>query len=110
MADINRLVRALNLPRWICHHMVGEQHTCKHRLAVGMVVIFAGVGIAFVGGHFHHNLPLALFLDAVGYLVHGIGALPFVELVLAEKAVEAVVAAEEAVEIVLLDIEIEGLD
>lgn len=105
---VHRIVQVVNLPRYICRHMVGEQHSCAHRMGVGVVVMTAGVGIAMFGGHVIPGAVGHFMCDAIGYLVHGLGAVPFIEWLIADEA--AVEAALVFPAIVLLDDEVEGLD
>lgn len=39
-----RFLRSLNLAHWICCHILGKYHTHAHRIFVGFVIIFAGIG------------------------------------------------------------------
>lgn len=74
----------LDLPRALCNHLIGEHHTLGHRMFVGVIVMVCGVGVA----HTATVLPEAagFVADLTGYLIHGIGATPFVEaMMLARK-------------------------
>lgn len=76
---MQKLIRKANVVTyWICDHLVGEDHTHKHRCLVGMVIM--GVGVAIAQGSAEIHLPLAHSIgDGLGYLLHGIGAFPYVE-------------------------------
>lgn len=90
----HQLISALNVPRRICHFMVGEEHRTSHRMAVGFIVMTGGVLVAKGA----HGLPhiLAIMGDMLGYGIHALGATPFLEWLLqAEHKVEE--AAKEAV-------------
>ncbi len=65
--------------RFITTGIFGENHTLTHRIIVGSGVMVVGVNIAHVSSMVHIEV-IQLSLDGVGYLVHGIGAVPFVDL------------------------------
>ncbi len=68
----------INLPKKIASHLFGEHHGHRHKMFVGVIVGYVGVLIA----HSAHLFPLMiiqLFVDLVGYGIHGIGAAPFIE-------------------------------
>lgn len=79
---MRKKINPLDLPRVICHHIVGEHHTIAHRMVVGVVIIFVGTSIAQI-----HTVyaVVNLFNEAFGFVMHGIGSLPIVELVLGVK-------------------------
>lgn len=62
-----------------CNHLVGKDHTHLHRIIVGIPVIVLGVAISKYG--IGLSGPIHIMLDGIGYLVHGIGAIPFIEIV-----------------------------
>ena len=76
---MQKLIRKANVVTyWICDHLVGEDHTHKHRCVVGLVFMVAGVAIAQSAAEIH--FPLAHSIgDGLGYLLHGIGTFPYVE-------------------------------
>jgi len=66
---------SFNPPKFICDHLVGKNHTPIHRMAFGSVTILIGVLIAKSGGEgITHILT-----DCVGYFIHGVGSMPFLE-------------------------------
>lgn len=67
-----------NVPRVLCDHMLGEHHTSKHRMLTGSIVMLAGVMIAKLTSHAAYEV-LEVGGDLLGYLIHGIGAVPFVD-------------------------------
>jgi len=75
----------MNLPREVCHHLIGEHHKPSHRMVCGLVVMGVGVGIAKSAGFFESH-AIHFTLDMVGYAVHGLGCTPYIELLLAESA------------------------
>lgn len=72
--------------KWLCNHLVGKHHTLRHRILFGIVFILIGVYVAHCAHHF--NNVLAFVVDGVGYLIHGIGAIPFVEATIALVSTE----------------------
>lgn len=74
---MTRLILFLNLPRAICDHLIGERHTIVHRMICGALVMITGVAVA----HTATLLPAGadLTADLLGYLIHGLGATPYVE-------------------------------
>lgn len=79
-------IQYCNPPKAVCSHLIGKNHTFGHRLFVGGVIMMLGVMTAKIGGGFLDQiLPHGIsFLghwtaDLVGYLGHGIGAMPIVE-------------------------------
>jgi hypothetical protein len=70
--------------RWlhISDHLFNEKaHTGIHRRCYGLVVMAMGVGLA-KGFASHHELHF--LADMVGYGVHGVGAAPFIELLISK--------------------------
>lgn len=73
-------LRKVDLARVICKHLHGEQHSLAHRMIAGFAIMASGVGLAKMGAETHHlSFLLAFWLDLVGYLIHGVGAIPFIE-------------------------------
>jgi hypothetical protein len=70
----------MNLTKKAADHLIGENHTLRHRMVIGAVVMIGGVifSKSFAGSHYiiHYGA------DVLGYLAHGIGGLPYVEQVL----------------------------
>jgi hypothetical protein len=80
-----RVCQIVNRPiTLLCEHAFGEDHTPAHRMGAGLVIMAVGVTTA-------HGLAVLPFVVApevgelLGYLVHGIGTVPFVEAVLARS-------------------------
>lgn len=73
--------KVIEIPTKLTNHLVGENHTMRHRKITGVFIIMVGVIVAKSGNlisiHIIHYL-----CDAVGYLIHGIGTIPFVEQIL----------------------------
>ena len=71
-------LRHIDLARMICNHLVGDSHTKVHRFSAGVIIMAVGVTVTKVvlmveSGFIH------AFGDLIGYAIHGIGAIPFVE-------------------------------
>ena len=67
-----------NVPQMICIHLLGEKHTHKHRIAVGICIMIAGIAIAKLSV----LAPWAIIHfsgDLVGYTMHGLGSIPIVD-------------------------------
>ncbi len=79
---ILRAIRVANLPREICNHLHGEHHPLSHRMWVGLVVMMSGVSVAHMAGGLPHLL--ALVVDMLGYGIHALGAVPYLEWLLEE--------------------------
>lgn len=78
--------------RVMCNHLFGETHTKKHRIWTGIGITISGVCIAKI--HMD-NFIAYLFIDLVGYGLHGLGLLPVFEHFVGlanEKQLEAVEA------------------
>lgn len=75
---ISTKLQKLNFSRKLCNHFIGEEHSIKYRCIVGTVIIFIGVGTA-KAAEMIHFFPVHVGLDGLGYLIHGIGSIPFVE-------------------------------
>lgn len=75
----------LNLPREVCHLLIGPDHKTSHRMVVGLVIMAGGVYIAKVGGHFPDTNVMHYVLDMGGYFVHALGSVPYLEYLLAAE-------------------------
>ena len=75
--DLSRL-RHLDLSRMICNHLVGDNHSKMHRYSAGVCIMAVGVGLTKIVLMSEIGLIHA-FGDLIGYGVHGIGAIPFVD-------------------------------
>ncbi len=68
----------IDMSKTVCDHLIGSHHTHMHRITAGSVIMIIGVTIAKSG----HAIPFILLeyvVDIVGYLIHGIGAIPIIE-------------------------------
>ena len=73
------MLHLCNLPREICHKLLGKEHTPKHRMMAGVGVMVGGVFIANVLPTMLHFPGAHFMFDMIGYAVHGLGAIPFIE-------------------------------
>lgn len=72
------IIDSINVPKIICEHLIGEHHSHLHRMSVGGLVMMSGVCVAKMAAHCDF-IPLEMGADLFGYLVHGIGAVPYVD-------------------------------
>ncbi len=75
---VHVVVRKANIAIPLCDLLLGEQHPVKYRMATGVFVMAAGVTIAKTLGHGPYML-VSFAADAVGYALHGLGLVPFVD-------------------------------
>jgi hypothetical protein len=78
---ILRVVRVADIPKKVCNNLIGEHHTSIHRMTAGAVIMVVGVTIAKLepSGMFH---ILHYTCDIVGYALHGLGTVPFIDALL----------------------------
>lgn len=74
----------LHLPRQLCTFLLGKEHKSSHRMVAGLIVMSVGVAIAKLGADVH-EFGVHYMADAMGYAVHGMGALPFIEYLIGEE-------------------------
>lgn len=76
--DKAKILSAINVPRHVCDVALGKDHPIHHRMIAGTIMMAFGVGIskAFVGVHVFF---ISEIFDGVGYLIHGVGTIPFAE-------------------------------
>lgn len=77
--------RMVCVPRVVCTHLIGKEHTMRHRMWTGFVIMLFGVIVA-KSGMFLAFFILHVLADLVGFLIHAIGAIPFVEWLLSKVA------------------------
>lgn len=78
IACAQMILHHVNLPRIVCEHVVGDNHSQTHRRIVGGAVMVAGVWVAKTAAHIHYE-PFEFAGDLLGYLIHGFGAVPYIE-------------------------------
>ena len=78
----NRAVlKNIDLTRLISDHLVGENHKRYHRFVVGVVIMVSGVSFTEFSYTFA-SVGFHIVGDVVGYFVHGLGAVPFIEYII----------------------------
>lgn len=70
------LLERIDVPRIVCVHLIGENHSPRHRMGVGTILMAFGVIISRLTAHIY---VLSFFGEVIGYLIHGIGTIPFAE-------------------------------
>ena len=71
-----------NASQRICEHLIGPNHTVAHKLIAGFTICCIGVGITELP-YFEIHL-LHKFFDVTGYLIHGVGGIPFIKFIFKE--------------------------
>lgn len=71
------MMRTVNVSKVIADHVVGKKHSMKHRKRIGVSVMVIGVSIAHFAAN--GNIVTSIVGDLIGYAIHGIGLIPFVE-------------------------------
>lgn len=67
----------MDVPKMICVHLIGEEHTLHHRIGVGLIMMTVGVLISkFAEGGYYF---IRICGDICGYAIHGIGTIPIGE-------------------------------
>lgn len=69
----------LNLPRVALRHMTGKDHSPAHHMIAGGGIMVIGVMVAKSAIFLPDLFVIHIGVDLVGYLIHGIGAVPFIE-------------------------------
>lgn len=65
-----QILRAVNLPRYILNHTIGEDHPIWHRLILGFVFMMIG----------HYMGEIHTFIiGCAGGFVHAFGAVPWLD-------------------------------
>lgn len=73
---IDQTLHALNVPKHICNHLIGKEHSSNHRMIMGVFVMAVGVGVAKIPVTFE---AFRFVCDMSGYLIHGLGCVPFID-------------------------------
>jgi len=74
-----KIISLLNIHKTIANHVVGKNHTVLHRRISGIIVMCIGVGIVKLSLILAEGAMIHYAFDIIGYAVHGIGMIPFVE-------------------------------
>jgi hypothetical protein len=79
---LRRVVHIVNLPKHICKVALGADHPIYHRLTAGAGFMVVGVLVSKIPFAYE---TVRLVFDGIGYFIHGLGSVPFVELLLSEE-------------------------
>lgn len=79
---MKKLISRLNLSQVIACHLIGIEHTSKHRKYIGGVIITIGIIVMEVTAF---NPIIHIIGDTVAVSCHAIGFIPFVESILDKK-------------------------
>jgi hypothetical protein len=68
-----------DVPKAVRSHLLGAHHTARHRYITGGIIMIVGVSMVklispMISSHIVH-----IFLDVVGYSLHGIGLIPMIK-------------------------------
>lgn len=74
----NSVLEKLDVTKPICEHLIGTNHTDIHRIFTGAIIMVAGVSLV------KFSMSTSYFFlqftgDILGYLIHGIGAIPILK-------------------------------
>lgn len=72
------ILDSVNLPKYVCHRLVGEDHPKSHRMIAGALVMAVGVIVAKTMAPIHF-FQLHILGDIIGYGIHALGAVPFID-------------------------------
>lgn len=73
------LIHNANIPKKVCNHVLGKDHSHTHRKIVGFVCIAIGI---LIGKTFfvHVGQPAIEYCaELIGFSLHGVGLTPFIE-------------------------------
>lgn len=73
----------LNLPRVVCQHLLDDRHSTHHHMVCGTGVMAVGVLVAKSAYLLPDFTIIHVTVDMVGYFIHGLGAVPFIEHIIA---------------------------
>ena len=93
MRRVHRVLKKVNIVRIACDQMFGEQHTHRHRMTVGVVFMCIGVSIAKGATYFEYEI-IRFIGDGLGYLIHGLGGVPFADFLMERARLNAAASAQ----------------
>lgn len=67
-----------DIPKSVRGHLLGQNHSPRHKFIFGSLIMFFGISIV-KGSYVIDSTIIHFFADGVGYLLHGIGAIPIVK-------------------------------
>jgi hypothetical protein len=65
--------------KFVCNHLIGEDHKPIHRRIVGFVVAICGVTLAMTSHEYCPVKALAALGDFLGYTMHAAGIIPLLK-------------------------------
>jgi hypothetical protein len=83
---ISNFCSKYNIMMMLCNHIVGTQHTRTHRRIAGLIFMVIGV---YIAGYCQSTVILFKITgDVVGFGLHGIGLMPYIEVFEGKKQKE----------------------
>lgn len=67
-----------DVPKAVRDHLLSNKHSPRHKFIFGTMIMFAGVGIV-KGSTVIDSVAIHFFADVLGYLLHGVGAVPVIK-------------------------------
>lgn len=67
------ILEKINVSKHLAHHLVGNDHTLRHRRIIGGVIAISGVSLDFLPVTGFAHFLLVFF----GYSFHAVGLIPF---------------------------------
>lgn len=75
--SIQKLLNHINVAKHLSNHIIGEHHTPGHRKTFGAIIMMIGVLIVKLTLMFDAWI-LHFLGDVIGFAIHGVGLIPFV--------------------------------
>lgn len=75
---IKDAIHIINIPKHITSHIMGKDHTVTHRRMTGGVIMLVGIALVKLSGLLD-SFFIHYVADVVGYSMHGLGLVPFIE-------------------------------
>ena len=77
--NVKKVVHTLNVPRIVCNHIYGKEHTLQHRLIAGVLLVAFGAALT----KFHVDLQaVTVAIETLAALAQGAGTTPLVEMLI----------------------------
>lgn len=67
-----------DVPKSVRSHLMGENHSPRHKFAFGMAIIYMGVSIV-KGSHTIDSNIVQFLVEGFGHIFGGIGAIPVIK-------------------------------
>lgn len=68
-----------DVPSSVRSHLLGENHTPRHKFVFGTLIMFAGVTMVKVLSPTVESVIFHIITDVIGYGLHAIGAIPIIK-------------------------------